>query len=111
MRRLLLSLLIASSTAWAQTDRPANLEPLDEPLPPPQMEPFDESLEPQVTIVNDDRGTVEEFRISGKLYMVRVVPRVGLPFYLIDNDGDGRMETRRSMGPPVRPPMWVIGTF
>lgn len=110
MRRLLLPLLIMSSTAWAQADRPAAPERM-EALPPPQMEPFDESLEPQVTIVNDERGTVEEFRISGKLYMVRVVPRVGAPFYLIDNDGDGRMETRRSMGPPVRPPMWVIGTF
>ena len=112
MRRLLLSLLIAAPAAWAQADRPANLEPLPAvPPPPPEMQPFDEALEPQVTIRKDERGTVQEYRVNGKLYMVKIVPEAGAPYYLIDNDGDGRLESHSPVDPGVKVPMWVIGTF
>ncbi len=113
MRRLLLPLLIAAPLAWAQADRPANLEPLPAvPPPPPDMVPFDEALdEPQVTIRKDERGTVQEFRLNGKLYMVKIIPAVGVPYYLVDKDGDGTMETRSSTDQGVKVPMWVIGTF
>jgi len=75
------------------------------------MQPFDEALEPQVTIRKEERGTVQEFRIHGKLYMVKIVPEVGEPYYLVDNDGDGTLESRSSAVSGVRVPMWVIGTF
>ncbi|MCE1170867.1 DUF2782 domain-containing protein [Azovibrio restrictus] len=112
MRRLLLTLLFAAPLAWAQADRPANLEPLPAvPPPPPDMQPFDEALEPQVTIRKEERGTVQEYRVNGKLYMVKVVPAVGAPYYLVDNDGDGTLETNSPNDPGVKVPMWVIGTF
>ena len=112
MRHLLLSLLLAAPLAWAQADRPANLEPLPAvPPPPPDMQPFDEALEPQVTIRKDERGTVQEHRVNGRLYMVKITPAVGAPYYLLDNDGDGIMETNSPNHPGVKVPMWVIGTF
>lgn len=112
MRRLLLSLLIAAPAAWAQADRPVNLQPLPAiPPPPPEMQPFDEALEPQVTIRKEERGTVQEYRLNGKLYMVKITPEAGVPYYLVDNDGDGTLESRSPVDPGVKVPMWVIGTF
>ena len=112
MRRLLFSLLIVAPAVWAQANRPANLEPLPAvPPPPPDMQPFDEALEPQVTIRKEDRGTVQEYRINGKLYMMKIVPAAGAPYYLMDQDGDGTLETNSPIDPGVKVPMWVIGTF
>ncbi len=51
------------------------------------MEAFDENLEPQVTIVKSETETREEFRIKGKLYMVKVTPAVGKPYYLVEPPG------------------------
>jgi hypothetical protein len=48
-------------------------------------------LEPQVTIVKSETETREEFRVKGKLYMVKVTPAVGKPYYLVDRQGDGIM--------------------
>jgi hypothetical protein len=45
------------------------------------MEAFDANLEPQVTIVKKETETREEYRIKGKLYMVKVTPAVGKPYY------------------------------
>lgn len=69
----------------------------------------DESLEPDVTIVQRKDATIEEYRLNGRLYMVKVIPFVGKPYYLVDNDGDGLMEGRVSdlkRDPLV--PQWVI---
>ena len=110
MRRLLPLLLLAALPAWAQ--QKGDLQPLPAvPPPPPGMEAFDENLEPQVTIVKTEKETREEFRVKGKLYMVKVVPAVGAPYYLVDNDGDGTLETNSPNDPGVKVPMWVIGTF
>ena len=101
------------STALAQTrpsaPPPPQLEPLPEPTPPPgAVEP---GLEPQVTIIQREAETIEEYRINGRLYMVKVTPRVGLPYYLIDEVGEGRFIRRDGGGTGLRVPMWVISTF
>lgn len=65
--------------------------------------------EQDVTI--HDKGTtlIEEYRASGRTYMIRVIPRKGLPYYLIDADGDGSFETRRNqLAPNLLIPSWVI---
>jgi hypothetical protein len=119
MRRLILVLLLAAALpAYAQQSasetppRPANLQPVpDPPAPPPGYE-LDPSLEPQVTIFQRGTDTVEEYRIAGKLYMVKVTPPHGVPYYLIDEKGDGqfaRQDTAFDSG--IRPPMWVIHSW
>lgn len=107
MRRLLPILLLAALPAWAQK---ADLQPLPAvPPPPPGMEAFDAALdEPQVTIVKNDKETREEFRLNGKLYMVKVTPAVGKPYYLLDRQGDGQFIEADIISPVTKPPMWVI---
>ncbi len=55
----------------------------------------DEYLEPEVTIIQEDDQKVEEYRIGGKLYMIKITPKNAPPYYLMDTDGDGDLETRR----------------
>lgn len=82
-----------------------------EPPPPPAMQAFDPDNEPQVTIRQTQTGTETEFRIRGKLYMLKVVPTLGDPYYLVDQTGEGKFVRSDDVGPSVSPPMWVISTF
>lgn len=69
----------------------------------------EEVLEPKVTIHEDGRGVIEEYRLNGSLYMIKVTPSMGLPYYLIDTDGDGELESRRNeLDPDVMIPAWMI---
>ena len=95
--------------AKAPADR--NLQPLPEPPPPPPGLELDPSLEPQVTIQKRATETVEEFRIRGRLYMIKVTPAHGVPYYLIDENGRGDFTRRDSYDTGTRPPMWVIHQF
>ncbi|NOY71122.1 MAG: DUF2782 domain-containing protein [Gammaproteobacteria bacterium] len=55
----------------------------------------DQSLEPEVTIIDGEQHTIEEYRLNGKLYMIKIVPAVGPHYFLVDSDGDGEFETQR----------------
>ncbi len=90
---------------------PPVLQPL---APPPALDASsaDTDLEPQVTIVNKKDMVVEEYRVGGKLYKIKVTPKIGLPYYLIDDRGDGefsRQDGTDAMN--MRPPRWVLFTF
>src|SRR5262245_19198434 len=63
------------------------LQPLPEPPPPPAGMELDPTLEPQVTIRRSPKETVEEYRIRGRLYMIKVTPSHGVPYYLVDEGG------------------------
>ena len=56
---------------------------------PPLTETDDPSLEPQVTVRTEGEQTVQEYRVNGKLYMMRVTPKHGKPYILMDSRGDG----------------------
>jgi hypothetical protein len=43
------------------------------------MAPFDAALEPEVTIKKREGDTVEEHRINGKLYKIKVTPATAFP--------------------------------
>lgn len=63
----------------------------------------------EVTIQNQSEGIVEEKRVNGRLYAIRVTPRKGVPCYLVDSDGDGDLETRRNdTDSDLLIPAWVI---
>jgi len=90
-------------------EAPSGLKELPAPLPPPERVEHDEELEPEVTIIQREDATVEEYRVNGRLYMVKVTPVVGKPYYFVDRDGDGLMESRMSdLYNPTRVPQWVI---
>jgi hypothetical protein len=110
MRRLIVVLLSAIALNVAAQTRPPKLEPIPEPPPPPTS--LDESLEPQVTITRRGEDKVEEYRMSGRLYMIKVTPPHGVPYYMVDSTGGGAwVRQPGSLDSDVRVPMWVIGTF
>ncbi len=110
MRRLIsLLALVAALPVMAQN---RDLQPLPAvPPPPPGMEAFDAALEPQVSIVQSEKETREEFRIKGRLYMIKVTPAVGKPYFLIDRQGDGNFIESDTIGPVTKPPMWIIDSW
>ncbi|WP_297474465.1 DUF2782 domain-containing protein [Ferrovum sp.] len=65
----------------------------------------------QVTIVERDSARFEEYRIRGRLYKIKVTPKVGPPYYLIDEDGSGIWHQRDVIEDYVQPPQWVIFEF
>ncbi|MBK7663017.1 MAG: DUF2782 domain-containing protein [Sterolibacteriaceae bacterium] len=109
--KLLVTLLFAASAATqAQAQKPANLEPIPEP-PPPPAGISDGAEEPQVTIKKRGEDTVEEHRLNGKLYMVKVTPPHGRPYYLVDDKGTGVFSRRDDLDSGLRVPLWVIKEF
>lgn len=85
-------------------------KPAPADTPPPAMPREEqEGIEPQVTIIRKEDRTIEEYRINGQLYMIKVTPSKGYPYYLVDADGDGNLETRRNeLDPHMLVPSWVI---
>ncbi len=108
MRRTLIVLLMAVAGPLA-AQQPPKLEPLPEPPPPPPGV-ADETFEPEVTILKRGEDTVEEFRIRGRLYMVKVTPPHGVPYYLVDHEGNGVMR-RQDVAPTLSVPMWVLKSW
>ena len=113
MRKTLLAVLFsAACVAYAQSpSQPPNLRPIPEPPPPPPGLELDPTLEPQVTIIKRGIDTVEEYRIGGRLYMMKVIPPHGTPYYLIDQRGDGQFSRQDGFDSGIRVPMWVIHSF
>lgn len=111
--RLISVFLLASlaGAAWAADAPPAGLQPLP---PPPVLESgaTDTELEGPPVRITKENVTIEEYRVGGKLYKIKVTPKVGPPYYLIDERGDG--EFSRMEGPDaanMRPPRWVLFNF
>jgi hypothetical protein len=71
--------------------------------------PFEGESTPAVTVKEHDNRRVEEYRNNDNLYMVKVTPSHGKPYYLIDDDGSGDMEMRRNAaGMDNRVPQWTL---
>jgi len=112
MRAFIATLLLCLALPVVAQTRPPNLQPVPEPPPPPKGFELDPALEPQVTITRRGTDTVEEYRIGGRLYMLKVTPAGGgTPYYLIDQQGDGKFARQNPHDSGLRPPMWVIHSF
>lgn len=107
---LLLLIAVMSGTAAYAQNKPAT-QPIPEPPPPPPGYELDPAAEPQVTIRKRGEDIIEEYRIGGKLYMIKVTPPNGRPYYMIDERGDGKFARQESHDSGIRPPMWVIHQF
>jgi len=111
--RLISVILLAglAGTAIAADAPQPDLQPLP---PPPALDTNiqDGDLEPQVTITKKEDVVIEEYRAGGKLYMIKVTPKVGPPYYLVDERGDGEFSRQDGpLGPQLSPPRWIIYRF
>ncbi len=99
----LLTLLLVTLTAHAEPPR-------DTSPPAAPSEKEQEDLQPEVKIIQRQDKTVEEYRINGKLYKIKVIPKVGPPYYLVDRNGDGSFDTVPINGPEpqLSIPQWVL---
>jgi len=117
-RFALLSSLMLFSLAVSAEYPP---EPVpDVPPPPPMPQPDavppppsgvgeEEELQPEVKITKRGEDIIYEYRVNNQLYMVKIVPRIGYPYYLVDQDGDGSLETRYSnLEPNLIVPRWIL---
>ena len=83
-------------------EKPTRVQELDLRLDP-------DVIEPSVTIRRHDNRVEEEYSVNNNVYMVKISPASGPPYYLVDPDGDGNMEMRRSSGGmDINVPQWSL---
>jgi len=104
------ALLVALATGGVLAQQPRT-EPLPEIPPPPRSAQSTDSFEPQVTIRQEGQNRLEEYRVGGKLYAVRVIPPIGRPYLLVDRVGKGVMTRMDDITGGVSPPQWVLFNF
>ena len=95
MRRFILLSFLAFP-AFAIDEKPPTLEAVPETPEPPLPVQSGETLEPDITIIRKGKNTVQEYRRGGRLYMIKVIPDIGPPYYFVDNNGDGKMDVLKN---------------
>ena len=65
------------------------------------------TAEPQVTIVNDDDKMLQIHQVNGQIYGIHVVPKNGVPYNLVDPDGEGNF-IRKPGDSRILVPEWVL---
>ncbi|MBK5941137.1 DUF2782 domain-containing protein [Halochromatium roseum] len=89
---------VLTTTAWAQP----SLSELD-------LRVTEADIAPQVRVRDYQNRTVEEFSVNNNVYMVRITPTAGAPYYLVDTDGSGNMEWNRGRpGFHMQVPQWAL---
>ena len=99
-------------TAIAQDqpkELPAGLQPLED-IPPPIISNDANADEPQITIVKKNGETIEEYRINGQLYMMKVTPAHGVPYYMHKEDQNGGW-LMDGPNQPLSIPKWTVFRF
>jgi hypothetical protein len=94
--------------AWAAA--PGDAELLEEVPSPPKIiegQPIDQ---PSISKRKDGENEVEEYSINGNVYMVKVTPPSGKPYYLHREDRNGDWVND---GPtrPLSVPKWTLFRF
>jgi len=82
-----------------------------EEVPPPEVlyeEGEQKHLpEPEVTIIRRKGATIEEFRVNGRLRYAKITPSSGPPYYMVDTDGDGELDTKHDFkNAPIQ--QWIL---
>lgn len=121
--KLITFLLLGSVCASAYAAEAREVQPAPPPPPldakngqpeqpaPPAAPAESPEGEPSVTITNQEVLTVKELRVGGRLYALKVTPKHGKSYYLVDSLGDGKFARQESLDSGVRVPLWVIKKF
>lgn len=98
------ALALALGCALAQAQK---LEPIEEVPPPPSVQ-ADAGVEPEVTIRNRGGDRYEEYRVRGQLYMIKITPRIGKPYYLVARERGAGFERINDLDRARWIPQWVL---
>lgn len=117
--RLQLFLLLSTLSAAVYAADMAREAP-----PPPPLEAADNSKaaqphagdapaagDPEVTITKEAAQSIEEYRVGGRLYMIKITPKHGKPYYLVDDRGDGKFARQETLDNGFRVPRWIIHSW
>lgn len=102
----LFSILSFSAAVTADNKNPDVPPPPDMPA---DFKDFDEqsSIKADVTIHKGKQKVIEEYRINGQLYMIRVIPKIGKPYYIRYTDGTSGQAIRRELD-DINMPFWKL---
>ncbi|MBY5940196.1 DUF2782 domain-containing protein [Halomonas sp. DP5N14-9] len=61
--------------------------------------------QPDISVRQEANQTLREYRVNGKLYAIKVEPKDGSAYFLVDRNGDGNFERQGSDNVDI--PGWV----
>lgn len=112
------SLFIFSHAIFAVNDIPPSLNKEEQnftatsnetaPVLPDEADDSRNIPQPEVRIIRKKDAVIEEYRVNGRLRFIKITPSVGSPYYMVDTDGDGILETREDnfSNPPIN--QWIL---
>ena len=115
------TLLVFSFASFAVNDAPPSLNKEEQnftannngavPTIPDEVDEADDSRnipQPEVRIIRKKDTVIEEYRVNGHLRFIKITPSSGNPYYMVDTDGDGILETRDDnfANPPIN--QWIL---
>lgn len=88
------ALLLGAAFGVSAQPPPVDVEPVPDgaPVPPPRMR-SGEALEPEARTIRQAHETIIEYRVNGHLRAIRIEPDGFPAYWLIDVDGDGRLDS------------------
>lgn len=110
MRRILPALL-SILIVYASNLMAKEAQPVVTPEPPelPSQIVSGENMKPDITITREKKETITEYSVNGSVYMVKISPKKAPAYYMVDTDGDGNLETRRSaLEEGMEIPQWLL---
>lgn len=77
-------------------------------LPVNQVLAEDQQPEPEITIRDGGDRTLYEYRANGVLYAIKVKPKMGTEYFLVDANGDGNFVRKETSRKSFLIPEWVL---
>jgi hypothetical protein len=103
-----LMLLLGAPAAAPAQDDDSGMFSLPTPEVPSGPYPGESVSAPEVTIRETETEVIYEYRVKGRVYMVRIDPIAGPPYYLLDTDGDGTLDVQQQEVPDMALPQWLL---
>lgn len=108
MNRPILAVVLGTAASMTDAQPETQLNAFPEAPSIPSAVYQGETVEPEITIVETEKELIYEYRVRGKLYMVKIQPQIGPPYYLMDTTGDGELDVREDRVWNNSIPQWVL---